>query len=72
MGCDDTATSGIFTCNTENHEDSFGCWFFTAREPGVSGERRDMVAVATGGTGELHDWLENGYNACGSSFAVQA
>ena len=30
-----------------------GCWFFTARAPGVSGERSDMVAVAMGVTGEV-------------------
>ena len=51
--CDDTAASVIFTCSTENQEDSLGCWFFTAREPGVSGERSDMVAVAVGVTGEV-------------------
>ena len=53
VSCDNTATSVVFTCNTENQEDSLGCWFFTAREPGVSGERSDMVAVAMGVTGEL-------------------
>ena len=51
--CEYTAVSIIFTCNTQLHEDSFGCWFFTAREPGVSGERSDMVAVAVGVTGEV-------------------
>ena len=30
------------------------------------------VFRGTGGRGRLRDWLENRYNACGSSFAVQA
>ena len=42
----------IFTCNTKNHGESFGCWAFT-RGPGVSGESRDIVGVAAVTEGEV-------------------
>ena len=48
----------ISTCNTKLHGDSFGCCLFTVRGPGVSGERRDIVA-ATVATGEVGDGADS-------------